>query len=240
MKIKMSISLILFFSNSLYADYSNISMSTTQQYMLDSQQLTNQNQKWVEAQNKAEQQRDVFRQVDNYWNSFPHVQSHTYSNLDIDVKAIAERYKNRQQSEAKSIDGILAFASLSMPKESLKKLIQDVTKIGGNVVFIGFKDNDYMSMAKAIKELNLYNGNIQINPNAFHHYKIKSIPSFVLVKAEAEKHLDYEGCVLPSHFSKITGDVSLEYALTIMSEKENSPDLKARAAQYLTQFKNTR
>ena len=49
-------------------------------------------------------------------------------------------------------DGVVAFASLSMPKESLKKLVTDVTSVGGAVVFRGFKDGNYMEMAKAVAQ----------------------------------------------------------------------------------------
>ncbi|MDT1883139.1 type-F conjugative transfer system pilin assembly protein TrbC, partial [Acinetobacter baumannii] len=107
---------------------------------------------------------------------------------------------------------------------------------GGVVVFRGFKDGNYMEMAKAISQIGVKSANIQINPNAFKQYRVDSVPAIVLVKPRAEENLDEEGCVLPENHSKITGDISLEYALEQMEKKETA-ELSQIAKRYLTFLK---
>ncbi|MDR8279567.1 type-F conjugative transfer system pilin assembly protein TrbC, partial [Acinetobacter baumannii] len=83
-------------------------------------------------------------------NNFPNINVQKPNGINLDD--IAARYKRKAENK-KNVDGILAFASLSMPKDALNKLVTDVTKAGGVVVFRGFKDGNYMEMAKAISQI---------------------------------------------------------------------------------------
>lgn len=193
--------------------------------------LSNSNPEWVKAQKKAEEQRKAFDQVKiPEQNNLPNIQVGKFSN--IDVSQIADRYKKRVEAEKKSVTGVIGFVSFSMPDASIKKIIADTLKVNGTVLFIGFKNNDFKETAKEIRRLDIRKGNIQINPNAFKQYKIDVVPSIVLVKANADETLDNEGCVFPEKYSKVVGDVSLDYALEIM-EKEEKGELKQLANNYL-------
>lgn len=198
-------------------------------YYFPSEETVNK-KSWNEAIDQAEKQRKVFENVQPLPNNLPNVEVGQFTN--IDVEQIAKRYKKKGEAQKAKVDGLIAFASFSMPRESLKKLIVDTKKVGGTVMFIGFKGGTYMSMANEIAKLKLEGANIQINPNAFEQYKIKSVPAIVLVKPNGEEKLDTEGCVLPDNYSKVSGDVSIDHALTLMSEKEK-PDLKIIAQKYL-------
>ncbi len=201
--------------------------------MLDPSVFNESNADWKKAQEKAAEQRTAFDKVQiPEKNSFPNVQVGKFSN--IDVQQIAERYKKKVDDEKKAISGVIGFASFSMPDSSLKKLIADTLKVNGTVVFIGFKNNDFKETAKEIRRLDIRKGNIQINPNAFKQYKVEMVPSIVMVKANAEERIDEEGCVLPENYSKVTGDVSVEYALDLMAKSETG-DLKSLASGYLKQ-----
>ena len=185
----------------------------------------------MKAQKKAEEQRKAFDQVKiPEQNNLPNIQVGKFSN--IDVSQIADRYKKRVEAEKKSVTGVIGFVSFSMPDASIKKIIADTLKVNGTVLFIGFKNNDFKETAKEIRRLDIRKGNIQINPNAFKQYKIDVVPSIVLVKANADETLDNEGCVFPEKYSKVVGDVSLDYALVIM-EKEEKGELKQLADNYL-------
>ncbi|QNX28739.1 type-F conjugative transfer system pilin assembly protein TrbC (plasmid) [Acinetobacter seifertii] len=201
--------------------------------MLNPNVFNEDNANWKKAQEKATEQRQAFDKVQiPERNSFPNVQVGKFSN--IDVQKIAERYKKRVDEEKKSVSGVIAFVSFSMPDASIKKIIADTLKVNGTVLFIGFKNNEFKETAKEIRRLDIRKGNIQINPNAFKQYKIDVVPSIVLVKAKAEERIDEEGCVLPENYSKVTGDVSLEYALELMAKNETA-DLKNLANDYLNQ-----
>ena len=57
-----------------------------------------------------------------------------------------------------------------------------------------------------------------------------------MVKANAEENMDEEGCVMPENYSKVTGDISVEYALEIMAKGEKG-ELQTLANDYLKQVK---
>ena len=140
-----------------------------------------------------------------------------YRNNNIDIEAIAKRYEKGVIQQQKG-ERVYIFATLDMPKATLKKLVTDVRKVDGAVVLRGFYEGSYKKTYQKIQELGLTDGNIQINPSAFHKYKINQAPSFVVVKKlGANESLDLDGCVLPDEYIKITGDVSLAYALEKMA-----------------------
>lgn len=203
--------------------------------MLDEKKLNNANPEWLKAQEKAEQQRKAFDQVQiPEKNSMPNINVGQFTN--VDVSKIADRYKKRVEAEKKSVTGVIGFVSFSMPDESIKKIIADTLKVNGTVLFIGFKNNDFKETAKEIRRLDIKKGNIQINPNAFKQYRIDVVPSIVMVKANADEKLDGEGCVFPEKYSKVVGDVSLDFALEVM-EREEKGELKQLANNYLNQLR---
>lgn len=189
-------------------------------------------QEWEKAQQKALEQIEKTKSVEARPNNFPNVQA--VRPTGIDIGNIAARYKRKVETN-KSTDGVVAFASLSMPKESLKKLVTDVTSVGGAVVFRGFKDGNYMEMAKAVAQIGVKSANIQINPTAFKQYKVEAVPAIVLVKPGAGESLDEEGCVLPENHTKVTGDVSLIHALELIEKEDKS--FSSIAQRYLSFIK---
>src|SRR3546814_16743914 len=65
---------------------------------------------------------------------------------------------------------LIVFASLSMPEQSLKKLIRDTAKAGGTVVFNGFPGNSMKAFQQGIMKVvdneDAY-GSIGIDPRLF-------------------------------------------------------------------------
>ena len=104
------------------------------------------------------------------------------------------------------------FVTLDMPKSTPRKLAQSVAKVDGALVLRGFYDGSLKKTYARIGELGLKNGIIQVNPDAFHKYKIDKAPSFVLVKKLGMyESLDLDGCAIPEDYIKISGDVSLDF-----------------------------
>jgi conjugal transfer pilus assembly protein TrbC len=142
-------------------------------------------------------------------NAFPAIP--TPPRAQLDPLAVAQRYAARAQSRKQ--EELLAFASLSMPAESLKRLVRDVARAGGAVVLRGFKDGSLKTTVSAIQALGVDASAVQVNPNAFKQYRITAVPAIVLVKADRALDLDAEGCSLPANFAGVTGDVTVAYAL---------------------------
>ncbi|KVR29880.1 conjugal transfer protein [Burkholderia ubonensis] len=142
-------------------------------------------------------------------NAFPNIATPAPS--QVDPLTIARRYEERAGQRKQ--EELLAFASLSMPAESLKRLIRDTARVGGVVVLRGFKDRSFKATAAAIQALGVDTSAVQINPNAFKQYRVSAVPTVVLVKADRVLDLDAEGCALPENFAGISGDVTLPYSL---------------------------
>lgn len=167
----------------------------------------------------------------NAKNVFPNVPTPEASNVDI--QALARRYEQRAQ--ARRTDNLMMFVSFTMPAESLKRIVAQVSQVGGTVVLNGFKNNSWKDTAIAIKDLDEKRGNVVVNPNAFAKYKIKAVPALVLAKPEAIDQLDGEGCALPDTYAAVAGDVSLDYALEAIAQQDRRfTDL---AQRYVRQLK---
>ncbi|MDR6503864.1 conjugal transfer pilus assembly protein TrbC [Burkholderia ambifaria] len=147
----------------------------------------------------------------------------------VDPLAVAQRYAARAQSRKQ--EELLAFASLSMPAESLKRLVRDVGRAGGAVVLRGFKDGSLKTTATAIQALGVDASAMQVNPNAFKQYRITAVPAIVLVKADRALDLDAEGCSLPANFAGVIGDVTVPYALREIGRR--SPEYQPLADRML-------
>ncbi|HGO6126540.1 type-F conjugative transfer system pilin assembly protein TrbC [Burkholderia cepacia] len=161
-------------------------------------------------------------------NAFPSIP--TPPRAQLDPLAVAQRYAARAQ--ARKQEELLAFASLSMPPESLKRLVRDVARAGGAVVLRGFKDGSLKTTVGAIQALGVDASAVQINPNAFKQYRIAAVPAIVLVKADRALELDAEGCSLPANFAGVTGDVTVPYALREIGRR--APEYRTLAERMLT------
>ncbi|WP_244122319.1 type-F conjugative transfer system pilin assembly protein TrbC [Burkholderia latens] len=161
-------------------------------------------------------------------NAFPAIP--TPPRAQLDPLAVAQRYAAR--AESRKQEELLAFASLSMPSESLKRMVRDVARAGGAVVLRGFKDGSMKSTIAAIQALGVDASAVQINPNAFKQYRITVVPAIVLVKADRALDLDAEGCSLPANFAGVTGDVTVPYALREIGRR--SPEYRRLADRILT------
>lgn len=148
----------------------------------------------------------------------------------VDIEALARRYEARAETK-KQQPNVLVFASLTMPKASLKRVIRQAHQIGAAVVFRGFKDNSVKATTIAIRDLGEESGHVIVNPKAFTQYKIETVPALVMTRSEFADQLDGEGCALPQHYVAIAGDVSLDFGLEAITRQ--SPEFSAMAAEAL-------
>ncbi|WP_260807034.1 type-F conjugative transfer system pilin assembly protein TrbC [Sphingorhabdus sp. SMR4y] len=110
----------------------------------------------------------------------------------------------------------IAFASLSMPPQSLKKLVHDTSAAGGVTVLRGFPGGSAKQLTKMLTAM-ASNGEqlsaLGIDPRLFRAFDVKAAPSFVMVSSDFTlcDGFDCKGAV-PPH-DRMTGNVSVEYAL---------------------------
>ncbi len=163
-------------------------------------------------------------------NNFPNLPTPASSGMDIE--AVARQYE--QKAVVQKTEGLMIFASFTMPNESLKRLVSQANRVGASVVLRGFNNNSLKETALAIHALGETGGNMVINPKSFTQYKIEAVPTVVLTKAEAIDTADEQGCALPEHFIALSGDVSLDYALAQIVQR--APQWESIATSYLRQL----
>jgi conjugal transfer pilus assembly protein TrbC len=132
----------------------------------------------------------------------------------------------------KSTPLVIAFVSLSMPEDSLRRTILDTTEAGGIVVFRGFSKGGakpfVQLLAKAVEQQDA--ANITIDPRLFRSFKIDRVPTIVAASSSFEP-CDQLDCVTPPPpHDRIAGNVTLNYALQTFAEGEGPGAPAARVA----------
>lgn len=114
------------------------------------------------------------------------------------------------------VSQLFVFVSTSMPKESIKALWQQVQKVGGRVILRGLIGGTFKETQKYIQELGII---VDIDPPKFEEFKIKCVPTFVLMD---QKTVD-----------QASGHISL---LEFLEHVKGKGDLKAAARDMLKEL----
>ena len=162
---------------------------------------------------------------------------------EIVMSAIAEKYREllmlRQQRdgviENKNLtdsggpgrnyrDSVLlkVFISSSMGPELLKTYVRQARRYGGVLVFNGLPDNSWVKLNKTVTEIvgNEEGVGIQIDPEEFDRFTIKTVPAFVLIKeADLITGTSEEPAEDKVIYDKVTGNIGIETALRLFAEK---------------------
>jgi len=149
-----------------------------------------------------------------------------------DLASIAQKYQHlsKPQALASAQPDLLVLVSLSMPKQSLERIIEQAERAGATLVFRGLKDGSMNRMIEEIQRLiGQRNVSAVIHPPAFQQFNVTRVPAVVIAGAEAGEVLE-NGCAKPETFVKVTGDVTLDYALDYIERK--SPTWAAWAKHY--------
>jgi conjugal transfer pilus assembly protein TrbC len=139
----------------------------------------------------------------------------------LDIATIADKYKGVSRS-ALSIErapDLLVMVSFSMPRETLARLADQADRAGGALVFRGLKGDSMTRMAEEIKTV-IGNRNVSaiIHPPAFQQFSVTKVPAVIIARPEAGDVLE-NGCSQAGTFVKVSGDVSLDYALEVIEQR---------------------
>ncbi len=134
----------------------------------------------------------------------------------FDFERMISDHAKMAQANLGDAPRFIAFASLSMPPQSLKKLVHDTSAAGGVTVLRGFPGGSAKQLTKMLTAM-ASNGEqlsaLGIDPRLFRAFDVKAAPSFVMVSSDFTlcDGFDCKGAV-PPH-DRMTGNVSVEYAL---------------------------
>jgi conjugal transfer pilus assembly protein TrbC len=114
----------------------------------------------------------------------------------------------------------IAFASLSMPPEALQRMISDVTKAGGMVVFRGFSAEGGHAFMTGLSKV-IPQGlapHVTIDPRLFRAYHVEAVPTYVAASSSFTL-CSGEGCDSePTPYDRMAGNVTAEYALEAFAQ----------------------
>lgn len=118
----------------------------------------------------------------------------------------------------------IAFASLSMPEESLSRMIEDTTKAGGVVVFRGFSADNPQAFIQGIRNVVDQAGasNVAIDPRLFRSFEVDRVPTFVALSSDFEPCDQLDCVTAPPPHDRISGNVSVSYVLETFAQR-NGP-----------------
>ena len=138
----------------------------------------------------------------------------------VSFNAIAFEQKDNQAK-------LYVFVSFSMPQNSMKALIEQARRVNATLVFSGIYESSLKKTTAKLLELDERGVNAIIDPALFKRHQIQSVPTFLLMHADA--------CQDCSTFvDKMIGNVPLEYFLR---EVSNSGSFRDDALQYLNKYK---
>lgn len=125
----------------------------------------------------------------------------------------------------------IVFASLSMPPQSLKKLIADTAKAGGVVVFRGFPNNSMKefttSLGKIVDRQDDF-ANVGIDPRLFRAFNVQAVPTYVAVSSDFDLCAGFSCQTKVPPYDRLVGNVSVEYALEQFADG-NGPGARVAA-----------
>jgi type-F conjugative transfer system pilin assembly protein TrbC len=147
----------------------------------------------------------------------------------VNISQLLSRYNSKDflEQDSDQLPGLMVFISLGMPENSLKPLAIQIKQTGGVFVLRGMYQGSLQKTINAIYELNKQGVSAIIHPEFFRKYDVKAVPTFVLENKVIGK-CKFGNCTRV--FDKLTGNVSLKYAL---EQFANNGSNKKQANKYL-------
>jgi type-F conjugative transfer system pilin assembly protein TrbC len=114
------------------------------------------------------------------------------------------------------------FVSSSMSTELLKTYVKEAKRYGAVLVFNGLPGNSWVKLNKTVMEIveDQEGVGIQIDPEEFDRFNIKTVPAFVLLKEDNQatytsKKAEEDRVI----YDKVTGNIGTEAALRLFAEQ---------------------
>lgn len=141
----------------------------------------------------------------------------------IDPAEIVKLYNTPQMrgESAGPKDELLVFISTSIPAAALKVIGSQAKQAGAVLVLRGvprgFNGKNLQAMMRSLKPATDQGADVQIHPELFRRYDVRSVPTTVLANTSG-KDCDEGLC---TQHAMLVGDVSIEYALEDFSRRRD-------------------
>lgn len=142
----------------------------------------------------------------------------------VDIESLARHFDRqgnfrRQPGGGSTVPHLLAFVSLGMPRTSLDRLMEDAERTHTTLVLRGMQSGDMETTLYIVKAIiGKHKVAWFIDPAAFTRFGVVAVPTYVLLKRDAvAKDCGGDQCFSDDDFAKISGDVTIDYALDKIS-----------------------
>lgn len=134
----------------------------------------------------------------------------------IDFDEIVQGAATNANAKGGEAPQFIAFASLSIPPASLKRMIQDTARAGGVVAFRGFPNNSMKAFASRLSQIvedRQAFANIGVDPRLFRAFEVQAVPTYVVVSSDFDLCAGFACRTKVPPFDRLSGNVSVDYAL---------------------------
>lgn len=125
------------------------------------------------------------------------------------------------QQTKKGFD-LIIFVSSSMPPSAIRNYSKQAKSFGAVLMLKGFVNDKESSTRNFVSAMNEGGAQWMIHPSAFTQFKVETVPTIVLADSMKASVLD-NGCATDSSYTKLTGDLSLDSALDLISRRAETP-----------------
>lgn len=162
---------------------------------------------------------------------------------NIDLDQFADKVRNLDFQKLSSGDSnqpkLYVFVSLSMPRESINRIVNDAERAHSILVLRGFVGKKFKDTVRTIKEvIGDRKIGIVIDPKKYEMYHVSQVPTTVLAIKEPQGCNRQKACIQnEKDYFSVEGDVSLQYALEkIVSAR---PIAKEPASKFMDRLRGT-
>lgn len=219
-KSKLKKLLLIFFLCSFYAincfaDDKNTQIKRENRYFKDAQEIANSTKENLRNYNYQQHFPAISGQGSNFDKNLDSYQRNLKGLLpNVDLTQVNQE---SQRNSKKQLNQLMVFVSSSLDKNTLSQYANQVRKSGGVMVFRGIIDNSMQKTISFIHSLSKDGTRAIIDPFSYRNFKIKHVPQIVVV---ADNHdCKWGRCNNTPLHDKISGNISLEYALNQISQK---------------------
>ena len=143
------------------------------------------------------------------------------SRMPIDLEAISKGFDLQNGAQAAAIrpgkagPKVLIFVSFAMPEATLQRLVDQAARAGATLVLRGLVNGSIRDTVTRMQALiGSHRVAVQIDPESFDRYQVLTTPTFVLSENASDvASCEATVCSPRVAYSKVAGDVSLDYAL---------------------------
>lgn len=152
----------------------------------------------------------------------------------IDIDELANHgqqlFRSAEEGAKRYESQVLVFISSSMPNQTVIHYLQQSRRINASLVLRGFVGDTLSTTKKYIHDILMGSSDpeaqssILIDPTLYQRFSITQVPSIVVTESKIEP-CRHKTCTAPPHHL-ISGDVSLDWALGLVSRQIASEALK--------------